>query len=163
MKVVRNDEGKNVVLTRNGEILLLDSKGRELEKYEVPAGANLFVEENQEVPAGTVLCQWDPHSIPILAEVSGKVRYEDLIEGETMRAEKDPGGHVRHLIMEHKGDLHPQIVLEDETGKILDFYYLPEKRTSKSSRANRYPPARSWPRRPARSRARKTSRAACPA
>jgi DNA-directed RNA polymerase subunit beta' len=127
MKVVRNDEGKNVVLTRNGEILLLDAKGRELEKYEVPAGAYLFVEENHEVAPGAVLCQWDPHSIPILAEVSGKVRYEDLIEGETMHAEKDPGGHVRHMIMEHKGDLHPQIVIEDESGKILDFYYLPEK------------------------------------
>ncbi|MGW8256220.1 MAG: DNA-directed RNA polymerase subunit beta', partial [Thermoguttaceae bacterium] len=127
MKVVRNDEGKQVVLTRNGEILILDPKGRELEKYEVPAGAFLFIDENQEVEAGTLLCQWDPHSIPILSEVAGKVRYEDVIEGETMRLEKDPGGHVRMLVMEHKGDLHPQIVLEDETGKILDFYYLPEK------------------------------------
>jgi DNA-directed RNA polymerase subunit beta' len=127
MKVVRNDEGKQVVLTRNGEILILDPKGRELEKYEVPAGAYLFVEENQEVESGTLLCQWDPHSIPILAEVSGKVRYEDVIEGETMRLEKDPGGHVRMLIAEHKGDLHPQIVLEDDKGKILDFYYMPEK------------------------------------
>jgi DNA-directed RNA polymerase subunit beta' len=127
MKVVRNDEGKQVVLTRNGEILILDPKGRELEKYEVPAGAFLFIDENQEVQAGTLLCQWDPHSIPILAEVNGKVRYEDVIEGDTMRLEKDPSGHVRMLVMEHKGDLHPQIVLEDETGKILDFYYLPEK------------------------------------
>ncbi|MBN2473703.1 MAG: DNA-directed RNA polymerase subunit beta' [Pirellulales bacterium] len=127
MKVVRNDAGEQVVLTRNGEMLILDSKGRELEKNEIPAGANLAVEENQEVAAGTVLCQWDPHSIPILAEVGGKVRYEDIIAGETMRLEKDPGGHVRQLVMEHKGDLHPQIVLEDTTGKILDFYYLPEK------------------------------------
>ena len=83
------------MLTRNGEILLLDPKGRELEKYEVPAGANLLVDENQEVKPGDVLCQWDPHSIPILAEVGGKVRYEDVIEGETMRMEKDPSGHVR--------------------------------------------------------------------
>ena len=127
LKVVRNDEGQQVVLTRNGEILILDPKGRELEKYEVPAGANLIVEENQEVQPGTVLCQWDPHSIPILAEVGGKVRYEDIIEGETMRLEKDPSGHIRQLVMEHKGDLHPQIVLEDAGGKILDFYYLPEK------------------------------------
>ena len=44
-----------------------------------------------------------------------------------MRLEKDPSGHQRRLIMEHKGDLHPQIVLEDASGKILDFYYLPEK------------------------------------
>jgi DNA-directed RNA polymerase subunit beta' len=127
MKVVRNDAGQQVVLTRNGEILILDPKGRELEKYEVPAGANLAVNENQEVNPGDILCQWDPHAIPILAEVTGKVRYEDIIEGETMRLEKDPSGHERHMIMEHKGDLHPQIILEDASGKILDFYYLPEK------------------------------------
>ena len=127
LKVVRNDAGEQVVLTRNGEIVILDPKGRELEKYEVPAGANLLVDENQEVKPGQILCEWDPHSIPILAEVGGKVRYEDVIEGETMRIEKDPSGHVRRMVIEHKGDLHPQIVLEDESGKILDFYYLPEK------------------------------------
>ncbi|MCH7729081.1 MAG: DNA-directed RNA polymerase subunit beta', partial [Planctomycetes bacterium] len=127
LKVVQNDQGGKVVLARNGEILLLDPKGRELEKYEIPAGSNLMVEENQEVQSGQVLCQWDPHSIPILAEVRGKVREEDVIEGVTMRLEKDPSGHVRRLVMEHRGDLHPQIVLEDESGKILDFYYLPEK------------------------------------
>jgi DNA-directed RNA polymerase subunit beta' len=127
LKVVRNDEGQNVVLTRNGEISLLDPKGRELEKYEVPAGAHLMIEENQPVEPGQVLCQWDPHSIPILAEVGGKARYEDVIEGETVRVEQDAAGTKRRLIMEHKGDLHPQVVLEDASGKILDFYYLPEK------------------------------------
>ncbi len=127
LKVVRNDEGQQVVLTRNGEISILDPKGRELEKYEIPAGANLLVDDNQEVQVGAVVCQWDPHSIPILAEVGGKVRYEDVIEGETMRSERDPSGHQRKMIMEHKGDLHPQVVLEDPSGKILDFYYLPEK------------------------------------
>jgi len=127
MKVVRNDAGQQVVLTRNGEILVLDPKDRELEKYEVPAGAILSVSENQQVQPSMVLCQWDPHAIPILAEVGGKIRFEDVIEGETMRLEKDPSGHVRMMVMEHKGDLHPQIVLEEGSGKILDFYYLPEK------------------------------------
>jgi DNA-directed RNA polymerase subunit beta' len=59
--------------------------------------------------------------------VAGKVRYEDVIENETLRLEKDPSGHLRRMIMEHKGVYHPQVVLEDESGKILDFYYLPEK------------------------------------
>jgi DNA-directed RNA polymerase subunit beta' len=127
LKVVRNDAGEQIVLTRNGEIAIMDPKGRELEKYEIPAGAQLKVEENKEVAVGAVLCQWDPHSIPILAEVGGKVRYEDVIENETMRSEKDPSGHVRKIIMEHKGELHPQVILEDESGKILDFYYMPEK------------------------------------
>ncbi len=127
LKVVKNDAGERVVLTRNGEIMMMDPKGRELEKYEVPAGSNLLVEEHQDIKPGTILCQWDPHSIPILAEVGGRVRYEDVIQGETMRMEKDPSGHQRRIIMEHKGDFHPQVVLEDAEGKILDFYYLPEK------------------------------------
>ena len=121
--------GKNVVLTRNGEILILDPKGRELEKYNVPAGATLLVDENEEVEVGRVLCQWDPHSIPILAEVGGKVRFEDCIEGGTIRSERKRRGHLRRTVIEHKGDLHPQIILEDATGKILDFYYLPERAT----------------------------------
>ncbi len=93
----------------------------------MPTGAELMVQENHEVKAGDVICQWDPHSIPILAEVSGKVRFEDVVEGETMREEKDPGGNIRRMISDHKGDLHPQIVLEDADGKPLDVYYLPER------------------------------------
>jgi DNA-directed RNA polymerase subunit beta' len=127
MRFVRNEEGKCIVLTRSGEISILDPKGRELEKCDVPAGAELLVEENQEVKVGQSLCQWDPHSIPILAEVSGKVRFEDIVEGETMRMEKDPSGTVRRMIVDHKGELHPQIVLEDGDGKPLDVYYLPER------------------------------------
>src|SRR3990172_12114087 len=49
LKVVRNDAGQQVVLTRNGEIAILDPKGRELEKFEIPAGSNLVIDENQEV------------------------------------------------------------------------------------------------------------------
>jgi DNA-directed RNA polymerase subunit beta' len=127
MRFVMNEEGKNVVLTRNGEISLLDNKGRELEKYDVPNGAILRVDENQTVKAGQVLCEWDPHSIPILSEVAGKVRYEDVVEGETLRIEKDSSGNLRRTIIDHKGELHPQIVLEDAEGKPLDVYYLPER------------------------------------
>jgi DNA-directed RNA polymerase subunit beta' len=128
LKVVTNDEGQKIVLARNGEVSLVDEKGREMEKYEVPAGAFLKVGENETAAAGAVLCEWDPHSIPILAETGGKVRFEDLVEGQTMRSEKDPSGHIRYVIMEHKGDMHPQVVVEDpKDGKILDFYYMPER------------------------------------
>jgi DNA-directed RNA polymerase subunit beta' len=127
IRAVRNEEGKEIVLSRNSEVSILDAKGRELEKYEVPTGAELMVQENHEVKAGDLLCQWDPHSIPILAEVSGKVRYEDVVEGETMKLEKDQSGTVRRLIVDHKGELHPQVVLEDADGKPLDVYYLPER------------------------------------
>ncbi len=127
LRTVQNEEGEQVVLARNGEIAILNEKGLEADKFEIPAGAILKVAENEQVKQGTVLVQWDPHSIPILSEVPGKVRYEDVVEGETLRVEKDPSGHIRRMIMEHKGVYHPQVVLEDESGKILDFYYLPEK------------------------------------
>jgi len=124
---VDDENGQQVVLARNGEITISDVKGNDLEKFDVPAGAILKVKEGEEVKPGTVLLQWDPHSIPILTEVSGTVRYEDVIEGETVRIEKDPSGHERRIVMEHKGALHPQIVLLDSEGKTLSAYYLPEK------------------------------------
>jgi DNA-directed RNA polymerase subunit beta' len=129
IRSVVNAEGMNVVLARNGEIVILDPKERELERYVVPNGATLMINEDDEVEANQVLCQWDPHSVPILAEVGGRVRLEDCIEGKSMRTDKEVSGHERRTIIEHKGDLHPQIILEDGSGKILDFYYLPERST----------------------------------
>src|SRR6185437_382510 len=126
INLVVNDEGKRIALSRNGEIQVLDPKGRELEKYDVPDGAIMHVEDGQTVQRGTMLCEWDPHNIPILAEVGGKVRFEDIVEGETMRVEIDPSGHTRRTIMEHKGDLHPQILIEDAEGHILAYNYIPE-------------------------------------
>src|SRR5262249_7674562 len=66
-------------------------------------------------------------SVPILAEVGGKVSYVDFVEGESIRTDTDASGNRRITIVEHKGDLHPQIQLEDASGKPLDFYYLPER------------------------------------
>jgi DNA-directed RNA polymerase subunit beta' len=127
VRYVTNDNGEAIVLTRNGEIAILDPRGRELEKHSVPAGAVLKVEDDQTVESGALLCQWNPHSIPVLAEVSGRVRFEDVVEGETMAVERDAMGTMRRSIIEHKADMHPQIVIEDADGKPLDVYYLSEK------------------------------------
>ncbi len=127
IRSVLNSQGQNVVLARNGEVIIVDPKERELEKYTIPNGAVLLVAENEEIKVGQVICQWDPLSVPLLAEVGGKVRYEDFIEGESIRTEIDTSGTSRTTIIEHKGELHPQIMLEDSAGKILDFYFLPEK------------------------------------
>ncbi len=127
INIVTNDEGKQIALSRNGEIQILDAKGRELEKYDVPDGAAMIVHDGQQINRGQMLCEWDPHNIPILAEVGGKVRFDDIVDGETMKVEADPSGHIRRTIIEHKGDLHPQIVIEDAEGKTLDYKYVPER------------------------------------
>ena len=127
MRVVTNKEGRDIVLTRNGEILLVDERGREIETYSVPTGATLMVKDGDQVAEGQVLCEWNPYSIPILSEVDGRVRLEDVVEGETMRTEREASGNIRMVIVDHKGDLHPQIVVEDLEGKPLDVQYLPER------------------------------------
>jgi len=127
---VPQEEGnaKKVVLKRNGEVIISDLKGRELERYRAPYGATILVEEGQEVQAGTVLFEWDPHRVPILSEVSGLVRFQDITEAETIRTETDAKGRVlRPVVIEHKGEKHPRIVIEDNEGRILDFHYLPAK------------------------------------
>jgi DNA-directed RNA polymerase subunit beta' len=98
-----------------------------LEDFSVPNGAILWVEEGQQVAPGQLLCQWDPYRIPILAERGGRVRFEEIVEGETLRKERDQAGAERWVIMGHKGDLHPQIVIEDERGNSLEVHYIPEK------------------------------------
>jgi len=127
IRSVVNADGRSVVLGRNGEVTIIDNKERELEKYPIPAGAVLAVDENAMIEAGQTICNWDPHAVPILCEVGGRVRFEDLTEGQSMRTEKDSSGNARRTVIEHKGDLHPQVILEDQAGKILDFYYLPER------------------------------------
>jgi DNA-directed RNA polymerase subunit beta' len=127
ISAVVNDQNQRVALTRNGEMLILGGKERILESFTVPNGSVLLVEEGQQVQPGQLLCKWDPHMIPILAERGGRIRFEEIVEGETLRKERDPGGAERWVIMEHKGDLHPQVVIEDERGQSLEVHYVPEK------------------------------------
>ncbi len=116
------------VLKRNGDIAVLDDKGRELEKYKVPYGAILKVTNGTKVRKGQVLVEWDPHRIPILAEKSGVVKFKDIEIGETVREEAAKQGRASELmVIEHTGEKHPQIIIEDESGKLLDFHHLPAK------------------------------------
>ncbi len=128
LEVVADPEGRNVSISRRGELAILDEKDRELERHNVPLGAELLVQEGEEVTGEQVLAQWDTHYTPILAEVDGTVRYEDMVEGKTLRLEKDEThGTTRKVIMEHKGDMHPQILIEGPEGNILSLYPVPEK------------------------------------
>ncbi len=125
----KDDEGHDMLvsLKRNGELAVLDAKGRELEKYKVPYGGFILVQPGAEVKKGHPLVKWDPHRVPILAEKDGAVRYVDIEVGATAREEDAGRGMKALVIIEHKGDLHPQINIVDDAGNILDFHYLPAK------------------------------------
>ncbi len=128
LKVVKNDQGETIVLNRNGELVLLDDKGIELERHAVPAGAIVLVDEDAAVKTGTELAQWEAHMIPIISDKAGVVEYDDIVEGVTMKIEKDTiSKALRRQIIEHKGELHPQIVIKDLNGEPLAMYPIPEK------------------------------------
>jgi len=127
LKVVENNKKERVVLNRNGEILIQDEQGREVDRHLVPAGAVVLVEENAAVKERQILVRWDPHHIPILSERDGVVRYDEIVEGKTMKEEADAASGVRRkVIIEHKGDLHPQVVITDSDGHPLALYPIPE-------------------------------------
>jgi DNA-directed RNA polymerase subunit beta' len=124
---VKNEQGELIALTRNGQLHIIGKDGKPVEEYAIPNGAHLQVEDGQSINPGTTLAKWDPHRIPILAEHGGKIRFEDIVEGETLRKERDASGAERWVIMEHKGDLHPQVAILDERGAPLEVHYIPEK------------------------------------
>jgi len=122
------EEGKvaTVALKRNGEIAIIDAKDRELDRFKVPYGSTVLIENGKKVKVGTSLFTWDPHRTPILAEVAGIIRFVDIIVGETIGIEEERKGQVgKPIVIEHKGDKHPQTIIEDADGKILDVHYLP--------------------------------------
>ncbi|MBI4575998.1 MAG: DNA-directed RNA polymerase subunit beta', partial [Planctomycetes bacterium] len=128
LRVVTDEAGRDVVLNRNGEMAILDDKLREVEHYPIPAGARVLIKEGVRVKAKQPIVEWDPHMIPILSEKAGIVDFEDVVEGVTLRFEVDPKSkHKRKVIAEHKGDLHPQVIIKDEGEKILGVYAIPEK------------------------------------
>ncbi len=116
LKTVRNREGKLVVMNRKGEIAILDAEGRERKRYPVIYGAKLLVEEGQEVKEGDLIAEWDPYTTPIITEVSGWVKFGDVIEGVTMQEHVDEvTGHARKVIIECKDpDLRPRISIKQK-------------------------------------------------
>ncbi|GMU33442.1 MAG: DNA-directed RNA polymerase subunit beta' [Planctomycetia bacterium] len=120
------NESSLVVLKRNGELSINDDKDRELERYKIPYGGRVLVADGDIVKARTVVCMWDPHLTPILAEAAGSIRFQDIVEGETVRLESE-GKASKYVVVEHRGDKNPQIIIEDKNGKIIEYHYLPAK------------------------------------
>jgi len=89
MKTVENSKGALVVVSRSGELIVNDTNGRERERYKLPYGAIITIGKKNEVEAGQVVANWDPHTHPIVSEVAGKVSFESMDEGITVREQTD--------------------------------------------------------------------------
>ena len=117
-------DNNNVILNKNGNIIIIDEEGRELERYAMMIGAQVSVDDGGIVKSGDVFVEWDPYSVPILSEHDGKVEFVDFIEGATVEKKIDEATGIEGLVLvEHKEDLHPQIVIRDPKNKDKVGYY----------------------------------------
>jgi DNA-directed RNA polymerase subunit beta' len=139
VKTVENKKKKLIAISRSGELAVLDKHGRERERYKISYGAALDRGDGAAVKPGEVIAQWDPHTHPIVCEVEGYTKFEDLIEGITMNlVTDDVTGLTSTVVAESTqastGKKHrPVVKLVDEKGndrcipgtKIPAHYYLP--------------------------------------
>ncbi len=123
-----NRKGEHVVMNRQGHLVVLDRRNRELERHAVAYGAVLKVEDGQVVQPGVRLMEWDPYTLAILTEDEGTVHFEDIVEGISVREEQDEvTGFVQKMIIRSKDEsLVPKVVIK-RGKKAVRSYLLPEK------------------------------------
>ncbi len=112
-------ENGQVVMNRSGELIVLDEQERERYRYNVPYGSFMKVVDGQKVSKGDVLFEWDPYNNVILTPKGGTVKFQDIIDNETVRESYDErSGITNRVITEHRERrLHPHIQIIDEAGK----------------------------------------------
>jgi len=120
LKVVEKENHEFVVMNRQGgEFAIIGETGRERERFPVIYGAHLVVKDGAEVKVGDLLATWDPFTTPIISEVSGTIKFGDILVGKTMQEKVDPvtGKSSRTVIESKSGEERPRISIKDKDGK----------------------------------------------
>jgi DNA-directed RNA polymerase subunit beta' len=126
LRLVELEDGNHIVLNKNGSVSVLGEDGRELEIHPVVIGAVISIASGSKVKKGETFVQWDPYNVPILSERAGRVKFSDIIEGVTMKQEMDETtGQEAMVIIEHKEDLHPQVIIGEDKGEGAAHYPIP--------------------------------------
>jgi len=123
IKTVAHHKGYLVAVSRSGEIIVINDQGQERERYKVPYGATITIEDGVEVTQGQILANWDPHTHPVVTEVEGKLKFQDFIDGVTVAEEVDEfTGLTSIVVLDPKSrggagkDLRPVAKLVDDDG-----------------------------------------------
>ena len=126
-RLVPTTEGTWIALNKNGNLSIHDENGRELEGHKLVLGAIISKATGDKVKKGEIVVTWDPYNMPIITEKAGKIEFRDMIGGVTITKESNAAtGNDETVVIEHKEDLHPQIVITDpKTHEILASYSIP--------------------------------------
>ncbi|MFO7477862.1 MAG: DNA-directed RNA polymerase subunit beta' [Methyloceanibacter sp.] len=122
--VVKDSQGRLMVMGRNTAIVILDEDGTERAVHRLPYGTHLRVDDGVKVKRGDRLAEWDPYTRPVLTEIEGTVDFEDLVEGMSVSERRDEStGITNSVIIDWRAsprgvDLRPAMVIKDKKGKI---------------------------------------------
>ncbi len=116
-RCVEDENGKMVVLCKNGSIKIYDEEGKELESYQLALGAILNVKDGGMVEAKETVAVWDPFAIPVISEIGGTIEFQDMIEGITCRTDNSEAGKGTTVVIDHRQDLAPRVIVHTGKGK----------------------------------------------
>ncbi len=126
LKTVERSDGNLIAVSRSGELSVLDSMGRERERYKLPYGAVLKAKDNEAVSKGQAVASWDPHTHPIITEVAGTVKFSGMDDGITIKRQTDELTGLSNIEVMDVGerpvagkDIRPAVGLVDDKGKDL--------------------------------------------
>ncbi|GLR73124.1 DNA-directed RNA polymerase subunit beta' [Agaribacter marinus] len=121
-KFVRNSDKKVVIVSRSTELTVIDDQGREKERYKVPYGAILTVDNGASINAGDVVANWDPHSHPIVTERASKITFADIDDSNTETQQDELTGLTRIVVKDlSKSNVkEPKLILESENGTLQE-------------------------------------------
>ncbi len=127
IKCITINDKENVVMNRNGGLIIQNNQGRELERHKIVYSAKVHVKDGDRVKEGDILAEWDPYTMSILTEWKGTVAFGDIIENLTMREEiDDTTGHSEKVILDHREEKkQPRISIKDSKNKTIARYLLP--------------------------------------
>ncbi|NNM14830.1 MAG: DNA-directed RNA polymerase subunit beta' [Gammaproteobacteria bacterium] len=128
IKTVKHSKGHLVAVSRSGEIGVMNESGRERERYKIPYGSMISVDDGDSVVAGQVIANWDPHTHPVITEVEGFIKYEDFVDGVSVTTQVDEVTGLSNTVItdpSQRGatgkDLRPVAKLVDKKGEQVFF------------------------------------------
>ena len=132
VRAVQRDDGVHVVVSRSGELVIHDQHGVDRERHRVPYGAEVIVSDGDQVESGQLIASWDPHTHPIINEVAGKVRFQNMVEGVSVTEQMDElTGSSTYLVIDPKSrrgattDIKPSVELVDGRNKVKAAHQMP--------------------------------------
>ncbi len=119
IEFIDTKQGDRIVKNRTGSIKVYNQDGDEVQTLpNIPYGARILKKDKEKVAKDEKIVSWDPTATPIISEVDGVLKYEDIVDGITMRLDFDPETENRMMVItEHREERHPKLLVCDPSSK----------------------------------------------